>query len=355
MTWTRWLGVSVATLMLGAAPQAEELKVLYTAPVTVDEAEVRCGPGDTPQLYVTSRLHRGDTVQVVKMVDDHWLAIRPPPGSFSWINTRFVRQIMPGRAMWLVTADSGTTVPLLAGSAIKSDKPTVESIRVSPGQQLVARSSQKIGDDGYYLPVEPVVTEVRYIRADALARNPAQTTSITTPPGVTPDGPPGPFTPPPPGVGAPAQPTLAQSAQEAERKGQYSEAIRLYEQLARETINSDHNTSVWASNQAQRLRDALAVRPPASTGNPPAAQPSLPAGYTRSGPGWLRRVGRNSELNPLYVLENSRGLPIVYAVAGTGYTLSPYENRNVDLIGVRQYRGDLRAYQMTVMQIQPLQ
>ena len=54
------------------------------------------------------------------------------------------------------------------------------------------------------------------------------------------------------------------------------------------------------------------------------------------------------------MLENSQGLPILYAVAQTGYTLAPYENRNVDLIGVRQYRGDMRAYQMTVMQVQPL-
>src|SRR5437764_628302 len=110
MNWTRWLGMSAAALMLGAAPQVEELKVLRTEQVTVPEAEVRCGPGDTPQMYVTSRLRKGDRVEVVKELDGGWLAIKPPTGSFSWINMRFAQQITPGRPMWTVLAIPGTSV-----------------------------------------------------------------------------------------------------------------------------------------------------------------------------------------------------------------------------------------------------
>src|SRR5437870_12630733 len=136
MTWTRWLGMSVTALLLGATARAEELKVLQTAEVTVPDAEVRCGPGDTPQMYVTNRLRKGDRVEVVKELDGGWLAIKPPAGSFNWINMRFIKQITPARPMWVVLPAPGTTVPLLAGSAFKTDKPTVETIRVSRGQQL---------------------------------------------------------------------------------------------------------------------------------------------------------------------------------------------------------------------------
>jgi hypothetical protein len=331
--------------------------VLYSAQVTIPLAEVRCGPGDTPQLYVTSQLHRGDAVKVVKEAEGGWVAIKPPAGSFDWINMRFVNQTKPGSAMWYVVAFVGTKVPLLAGSSVSSatTKPTVEAFRVSRGQQLKAVGGKMPSDDGFWLSVEPVETEVRYIRADAISRQPNQTTSTITPPGINPDGPPGVVTPPPPVAGASTSVDPRwQSAEDAERKGNYSEAIMKYRQLANETVNSDHELSLRASNQAQRLTDALSVRPPASVGNTAGAQSGLPAGWIRSGAGWLRRAGRSYDANPLYVLENSQGMPIIYAIAQPGYTLAPYENRNVDLIGPSGYNGGLRANRMTVMQVQPL-
>ena len=69
---------------------------------------------------------------------------------------------------------------------------------------------------------------------------------------------------------------------------------------------------------------------------------------------WLRRAGRCIDYSTMYVLENSQGIPILYATAQTGYSLETYMNRNVELIGVRQFRSDLRAYHMTVMQVHPL-
>jgi hypothetical protein len=74
-----------------------------------------------------------------------------------------------------------------------------------------------------------------------------------------------------------------------------------------------------------------------------------------SGPGRLKRVGQTLDASPLYILENSRGVPILYATAQPGYSLDVYVNRNVELIGPRQLRPDLRAYHMVVRQVKPLQ
>src|SRR5262249_27358475 len=143
----------------------------------------------------------------------------------------------------------------------------------------------------------------------------------------------------------------------------YQEAIRVYQQLGAELAASDHGQSVLAYNRAQNLTDALngrpESRPPTGTPQGPAAStsgmtPTTPAGMVSRGPGWLRRAGRTLDYNPLYVLENSRGVPILYATAQSGYSLDVYTNQNVELLGTQQYRGDLRAYHMTVMQIRPL-
>src|SRR5262249_4400307 len=151
------------------------------AQVAVTEAEVRCSAGDTPQIYVTSRLRKGDRVEVIRELEGGWLAIKPPAGSFDWINMRFVQQIVPGQPMWMVVAYEGTKVPLLAGSLVVSGKvkPTVEAIRVSRGMQLKALGGKMISDDGYWMSVEPVETEVRFIRAESVSRKPIETTSVS--------------------------------------------------------------------------------------------------------------------------------------------------------------------------------
>jgi SH3-like domain-containing protein len=358
-------------LLLATTLRADE--VPNTATVTVAEAEVRSGPGATAQMYVTNRLHTGDRVEIIKEMDGGWLAIKPPAGSFSWVNSRYLKQNVPTLPIWRVTDDK---VPVLLGSTIKDGKPTVEGTKVNKGTQLRAVGAMKMADDGYWLPVQPPPGELRYIRAESVSRKSKDSAA----PGAPPAAPPGIPNPPdsfPPAVvpGAPsATPPgaegnkggndLATRAQQAERTGQYTEAIQLYRQLGAETANSNHALSVEAYNRAQWLADRLQVNPPPQQGNDPrtpatttgrqAPAATPPAGWSNSGPGWLRRAGRCIDYSTMYVLENSQGIPILYATAQTGYSLETYMNRNVELIGVRQYRSDLRAFHMTVMQVHPL-
>jgi uncharacterized protein YgiM (DUF1202 family) len=59
----------------------------YYASVAVTETSVRSGPGI--EFYPTSQLWLGDKVEVYYETE-HWCAIRPPIGSFSWISARYV-------------------------------------------------------------------------------------------------------------------------------------------------------------------------------------------------------------------------------------------------------------------------
>src|SRR5262245_9545420 len=121
MRRTAWLGVALTACLSGASLTAEEPKVVYSATVTANESEVRSGAGDSQQLYPTNRLVKGDTVEVVREQEGGWLAIKPPPGSFSWINSRFVQRI-GNTSSFVVNAHPDSKVPLLLGSSLSKGK-----------------------------------------------------------------------------------------------------------------------------------------------------------------------------------------------------------------------------------------
>ncbi len=77
----------------------------YETTITVPEVEVRAGP--SPQFYATMKLRQGERVQVVEQRDGGWLAVEPPPGSFNWINERFIERATPNEQH----GDSGQRKP----------------------------------------------------------------------------------------------------------------------------------------------------------------------------------------------------------------------------------------------------
>ena len=102
--------------VLGAAAHGADRTFPYTAQISVDEVEVRCGPGW--DYYATQRLPRGTRVEVYRHEAGGWLAIRPPEGSFSWVTARHVKAtpeknvaevILDGAVAWV--GSSTTNVP----------------------------------------------------------------------------------------------------------------------------------------------------------------------------------------------------------------------------------------------------
>ncbi len=412
-----WLLTGIA-LVLAWGVTAHAQNVLYSALVSAPEAEVRCGPSLDPKMYPTNRLEQGETVQVVEdQRSDGWLAIKPPHGSFSWINVRFLQKVGPSQ--WSVEND--VPVPVFFGSQLLKAKPSVVSVQVRRGTIVVSIGEPQTtgqesltGLDGTYLPIEPPPTEKRYIRADAVQRVPFVQTASSKP-STTPSA----NAAPPPLAATAAQPArtldpLWLQAQRAEQEGKIEDAEQLYAQLAGQT--PDHDLAIACQNRIRslyelkqsqrpggpspvRLTNAYPLSPgtdsrlvptPAGPYTTAAASPTLappgralsqycyvrdvppPAGQVtslsassspplrpvpgRSGPGWLRRTGGwYLDNKPAYALEaDQRGQLRLYVTAGPGVDLEPHIGKHVELYGSLVYHKELRTNYMTVTQVVPL-
>jgi hypothetical protein len=270
------LGATLALALVGSARAGEASS---QAVVQTDRAEVRCKPGTEPSVYVTQTVARGEVVQVVRRLDNGWLEIVPPKGSYSWINTRGLRCVNEGQHAWMVASDGGS-VPVLVGSPYKPGKPDVIGTTLARGAQVVAVGDPHPSDDGdgLWLPIMPPAGEYRYIRQKDVAVVPSSPSAATMT--VAHPGSGGTFASPgagpqpaadnlPPAtkdvhVGGPAGASdvdpLLQQAEQLERSGDRAGAARLYDQLGNKYFNSNHDAAMQYYNRAGWLR-----------GNAPAA------------------------------------------------------------------------------------
>ncbi len=63
----------------------------YRAAISAEPASIRSGPGE--EYYETGRLRLGDEVEVYRHDAGGWCAIRPPPGSFSYVPGEFLKPL----------------------------------------------------------------------------------------------------------------------------------------------------------------------------------------------------------------------------------------------------------------------
>jgi hypothetical protein len=396
------LGAPAVTQTPPPTPKAPDIRY-----VIAPQVEVRAGPSD--KLYPTNVLHRGDKVQVMVEGHEGWLAIRPPEGSFSWINRRFLDNIVPHQPNFVV-AEKDTPVEVFIGSSILPTRPNIVGQHLHRGAQVRTIGPTQTDSQGDWMPIEPPPGEVRYIPAGAVAKAPPPAAGVwgfvTAASPVNPPSPP-PATAPVPAPPPPPNPdTLWRQAQQADRNGQAAEAIRLYNQAgtANLTVNPDRSMAAFARarwlEQANRspgvpvsaltpARPAAPIVPasevrysdspariyPIPTQAAPTVQLAAPstsvpvaysppadpataahgvAGSPSSGPGHLRRAGRTVESQRTYVLENARGIPILYVTPQAGLDLEPYVNHNVELFGPISYRPEIRANCMVAGSVQPL-
>src|SRR5262249_26298006 len=134
MRSTSLLGAVTLALAAAGAAGAQGPRDLRT--VTLPEAEVRSGPSDSPQFYVTNRLRAGTPVEVLQELDGGWLKVRPPEGSFSWVNTRFLEHIVPHQPNYVVAAE-GVDVPVFIGSEVVKGR-TVVGAKLKRGAQVTS-------------------------------------------------------------------------------------------------------------------------------------------------------------------------------------------------------------------------
>ncbi len=389
----------------------------YTARITLPNAEVRSGPGSDSKLYGTNNLKAGDLITVIQERNDGWLAIRPPEGSFSWVQSKYLQRIVANQPNYLVQINDGNKVPVYIGSALLNTKPTVESAKLARGTQVKALGSPQVDNQETWIPIVPPENELRYIRCEAIGKQSAQVkpalpvnqvpvTSVSNPVGTTSSV-----------INANASvpncdPNLRwNQAVAAETAGQTTEAIRQYTQISQDFACSQPMFSNQCYSRAAWLRDCTArgktntvlacapgqpklinkplvqaisnapinstVNNPVSNNMQEAPSPSpntvpqnnyqavvsgpTPAPVkpinsgsgTGVGPGYLRKGGRPQSQDPSYYIESQQGRPLIYLIPAPGQNLDLFLNQRVEVSGPSSYRSDMRAYVMTVYQIQP--
>jgi SH3-like domain-containing protein len=361
-------------VLAGQAAAIDEVR--YAAEVKDAEAEVRSGPGSNDSVYVTNRLPRSAIVHVVQELPDGWLKIKPPHGSFSFINTRFLDHIA-GNNWVVVVSHADVRVPVFVGSNLKpNDRGTLQGCTLTYGTQVIALDGPRlIQDDESWQRIEPPPSEYRYIRETAVRKvdgiPPPTDGSRALVAKVGSDAPTG-QTPanavPPAAAADTVSPTeLKRAAEKAEKEGRLAEAIARYNQY----LDYGQRMGMMTAQEATMIRNRIAnlqqsaagPGPPATTvaapGTPiqPRGIPQPPApvaavdAFPSSGPGYLSRSGRRIDSLVAYRLESTQGFPTLYVTPQAGVDLEPYVGRKVELTGPAVYRGDLRANYMTVVRL----
>src|SRR5262249_43396851 len=118
----------IALMLASGLPAAAPSPGPVGEAASVPEGPVRRGP--RPTYYATGKLHQGDPVKVVKE-ENGWLAIVPPPRSFSWINGLFIER----HGQSPVATVLGDKVKVRVGSNLTDKKPDVESVELPRGSQ----------------------------------------------------------------------------------------------------------------------------------------------------------------------------------------------------------------------------
>jgi hypothetical protein len=374
--------------------------VPFTARIILPNAEVRSGPGSDSKLYGTNNLKAGDVITVVQERTDGWLAIRPPDGSFSWVQSKYLQRIVATQPNYLVQTNDGNKIPVYIGSAVLNTKPTLESARLARGSQVKSLGAEQSDGKENWIPIVPPENELRYIRCEAIGKQAVQANPT---PAAVPSTPPNPVSSNAIVNANSAVPNCDANqrwsqAISAETAGQSTEAIRLYSQIGQDFACSQPIFASQAYGRAVWLRDCaskgktntvqacapgqpkltnkalvqavsnsqnnaptapigsapVANMVPQSNGPSPTPVKSINSGSgSGMGPGFLRKAGRPQSNEPSYYIESQQGRPLIYLAPAPGQNLDLFINQRVEVSGPTTYRSDMRAYVMTVYQIQP--
>lgn len=321
-------GIAILALASSALAQTYPAEAI----ILQNEVEVRSGPSKT--FYPTTKLHKNDKVFVIRESKEApgWLEIKPPTGSFSWINGKHVKQIDARYAY--VDCDPAKPVPILPGSSVVNQAPNRESMSLTAGTALVIVDRPLTVNGETWLPVQTHPSEVRYLPAESVRPSQTVTTTNTAPNWtLTPNG----------YVG---NNTLAE-AEKALRENDINRARQLFQQVANNA--TDPNQKVYAMNKLA----SLPQNPYTTTSNtkPDETRTALSPGnlqglVTLKNSEWsvygrLRDLKLNREDGqPVYALEDNQGKILTYVTTNPGKSLQSYVGRTISVYGPTMYRPE---------------
>lgn len=309
------------------------------APVVLAEVEVRSGP--TKNFYPTSKLYRNQEVIVLGESKEApgWLEIVPPAGSFSWINSKYVKQV-DGR-LGYVEADAARPIPVLPGSTLVNQQPQRESMKLTAGTCVVIVDRPLKVENDTWLPIQPHPSERRYLPVEAVrAVQPVTPTMSTTPAwNLMPGG----F----------AANNFIADAEEAIKNNDINRARYLLQQVANNS--TDQNQKQYAINRLAALPQVPVSAPIQTASNPgdtrTAFSPTNPVPglnnlVTLEAAKWST-YGRLRDLKitredgqPIYALEDTQGRVLTYISNDPGKSLQTYLGRTIAVYGPTVYSAN---------------
>lgn len=314
--------------------QAQSNPYPTTAAILVSQTDVSSGPGQ--QYFATSRLRYGERVVVLgeSKKGPGWMEILPPPGSFSWIDARYVKVVPGMEKIGIVdTGDPKVTAPILPGSALGNKEPSVEIARAQNGTQLFLLDRPSATAGGSWYPIAPVATEVRFLPAEAVR---GSSYAGNTYPGTTVG-----YNPAPTNPYAFVQ--LSQQADQALASGNIERAQILYSSALNQT--TDPAWRNYISGQLARISGTpagtLGKSVPGSTLSLPAppagAAPVATAGQKQWSPwGVLRspKIRREDGQSVFVLTDPKNGVqPLMYVTTAPGFALDSYLNQTIAVYG----------------------
>lgn len=162
-------------LIAAPAPWASGQTFPYVAYTQTESATVRSGPSE--EFYATDQLPPGHAVEIYRQKGD-WCAVRPPEGSFSYVDASTVEATADPQLLKVIGAEATTRV----GTKL-SDAHNVEYVTLEQGEilqalgtpQTLAKSSKR------WYKVTPPSGEFRWIHRDDLGQDQLESSDESEP------------------------------------------------------------------------------------------------------------------------------------------------------------------------------
>ena len=154
--------------------------VFLSFPVGAETAPILASPSQ--ETYQTGVVSRGDEVEIYFKNDEGYCAIRPPQGSFSWVNGKFVE--LESDDYGRIVSPSSKAIPSRVG-APTPETSSVAQIGLKPGQRVRILEKTRLQNGSVWYKIAPPPGEFRWIhescltRSSALAQLPSKLTTRT--------------------------------------------------------------------------------------------------------------------------------------------------------------------------------
>lgn len=147
---------------------AQRQIVFFSAQIASDDAPVFASP--SADAYQTGSLVKGENVEIYFRDARGNCAIRPPKGSFSWVNGKFVHQLSETEG--IVAATTRKAIPARVGAQSPEDSVVVQ-VGLKGGQKIKILGKTTLEDGSVWFQIAPPPGEFRWIRESNLAPSPA--------------------------------------------------------------------------------------------------------------------------------------------------------------------------------------